>query len=64
MFVIPWWALLVLIVVLLYLIARMIDLSRRSKKLHDLVCRLEGVRGKEECEESGDSGQGDFEGRS
>ncbi|MFH1161945.1 MAG: hypothetical protein V1696_01585 [Candidatus Jorgensenbacteria bacterium] len=61
MFVIPWWALLVLIVVLLYLIARMIDLSRRSKKLRDIVYKLEGAQGEEKREKFEDTETGGFE---
>lgn len=60
MFVVPWWALLGIILVLLYLVMRMVDLTRRSKKLRDIVRKLEGVQNTEQ--EDNDSDRGGFEG--
>jgi hypothetical protein len=61
MFVMPWWALLVVIVVLVYLMVRVIELSRRSRKLHNMVARLEGTQNGEGKEKFKDTEQGGFE---
>lgn len=60
----PWWALLGVILILLYLIVRVVNLSRRSRRLRDEVRRLEGVCNGEKQEKFKDTNTGGFEGGS
>lgn len=50
-----------LIVVIMCLIIRLAYLSRRTRELHDALCRLEGAENIEECQNE-DSRTGDAEG--
>lgn len=62
MFIMPWWGLVGVIAVLCYLTVRLAILSRRSRRLRDAICRLEGTQNGEEHEKFEDTDRGGFEG--